>query len=489
LAVGQGISASLEAGSAYVRVVEAELGLRIASGAVSFEVSKGRFEAGLPGFAEITSSAVQVRYNAASAAGVMAGDEIVVGDRTYRFARAMAPGEVAFSVTGIRATLGGFGRLGGDFGFKRVGNDLTVVASNAYALVTAGAVEVGVSDASLALLLPAAGGLVFEASGTPQLTLPSVFSGTRVDKVTVMYNNTNVAREGLTLEVGDVRAPLSVPANTIAVVATGFEAVITDFVRIRGNLAFQKQNDAIAVVGSGIEALLTAGEFQAGITGGSLGLLLQSSGGVILQASGTPVLRLPGALAEVSMQQVTVYYNSTKLAVKQSLTVGSVTAPIDVPGSTIAVVVKGFEAVIGGSVRLSGDFGFQKRGDDLSLVVAGAKASLKVGSFEVGVRDASVGALIKSNGTLALQVSGTPFLETGADFPSLLKFSVTEVVIAYNSTGIARTETLTAGDLTVPLVVARGGASDPFFSVSASARLSLDGFLEASGRFSFAREM
>jgi len=37
-------------------------------------------------------------------------------------------------------------------------------------------------------------------------------------------------------------------------------------------------------VGSGIEALLTAGEFQAGITGGSLGLLLQSSGGVILQA-------------------------------------------------------------------------------------------------------------------------------------------------------------------------------------------------------------
>lgn len=122
-------------------------------------------------------------------------------------------------------------------------------------------------------------------------------------------------------------------------------------------------------------------------------------------------------------------------------------------------------------------------------MVSGAKASLKVGSFEVGVRDASLGALIKPEGTLALQVSGTPFLETGADFPSLLRFSVTQVVIAYNSTGTALNQTLTAGDLTVPLVVARGGASDPYFSVSASARLSLDGFLEVSGNFSFAREM
>ena len=85
----------------------AELGLRIASGAVSFEVSKGRFEAGLPGFADITSSAFQVRYNAASAASVVAGDEIVVGDRIYRFAQAMAPGEVAFSV---RPVVGSFGR-------------------------------------------------------------------------------------------------------------------------------------------------------------------------------------------------------------------------------------------------------------------------------------------------------------------------------------------------------------------------------------------
>ena len=45
--------------------------------------------------------------------------------------------------------------MGGDFGFKKSGNDLIVVASKASALVTAGAVEVGVTEASLALLLPA----------------------------------------------------------------------------------------------------------------------------------------------------------------------------------------------------------------------------------------------------------------------------------------------------------------------------------------------
>jgi hypothetical protein len=356
----------------------------------------------------------------------------------------MAPGEVAFSVTGIRATLGGFGRLGGDFGFKKSGSDLTVVASNAYALVTAGAVEVGVTDASLALLLPASGGLVFQASGSPKLTLPGVFTGIQVEKVSVLYNNTTAAREGLTLEVGDVRAALSVPADTIAVAVTGFEAVITDFVRIRGNLAFQKQGDTIAAVGSGIEAVLSAGESQAGVTAGTFGMLLPSSGGVILQASGTPVLQLPDALAEVSMKQVTVYYNSTDLDVKNPLTVGALTAAIDVPGRTIAVVVEGFRAVIGGSVQLSANFGFQKRGDDMTIVVSGAQASLSAGTFEVGIRNATLGALIKPNGTVALQATGSPYLTLPKSVTSVIDLQIRDLSVSYNNTGEAVDQTLKA---------------------------------------------
>ena len=489
LVVGQAISASLEAGSAYVRVVGADLGLKIADGLVTFEVSKGRLEAGLPGFTDIASDSFQVQYNDASAAPVSSGDEIVVGDRSYRFTRAIASGGVAFSVVGFRATLGGFGRLGGDFGFKKSGSDLTVVASKAYALVTAGAVEVGVTDASLALLLPASGGLVFQASGSPKLTLPGVFSGIQVEKVSVLYNNTTADREGLTLEVGDVRASLSVQANTIAVSVTGFEAVLTDFVRIRGNLAFQKQGDSIAVVGAGIEAVLTAGEFQAGVTGGSFGLLLPSSGGVILQASGTPVLRLPGALAEVSMKQVTVYYNSTDLAVKKSLTVGALTAAIDVPGRTIAVVVEGFRAVIGGSVQVSGNFGFQKSGDNLSIVVSGAQASLTAGSFEVGIRNATLGALIKPNGTVALQATGSPYLTLPKSVTSVIDLQIRDLSVSYNDTGEAVDRTLTAGSLSVPIQVGKGGKADPYLAVGGSVSLTIAGFINVSGSFGFARQV
>ncbi|MEN9546141.1 MAG: hypothetical protein RLZZ356_873, partial [Verrucomicrobiota bacterium] len=489
LAVGRGFKASLETGSAYLRVVGADFGLKSSRGATTFEMSRGSFEAGLPGFTEITAAGFRIQYNDTSAAPVEAGDQIRVADRSYTFELATGPGIAAFSVTGFRASLGGFGQLGGDFGFKKSGDDLVVVGANAFALVQAGSVEVGVTQASLALLLPSTGGLAFQASGSPRIVMPGVFGAIQVESVSVLYNNTSTPREGMRLAVGSLSAPLSVQAETVAVLVRGFDAVLTDFVRIRGNLAFQKQGDAIVVVGSGIEALLTTGEFQVGVTSGSFGLLLPSTGGVVLQASGTPVLRLPGTFAEVSMTKVSVYYNSTELSVRRTLTVGSISALVDVPKDTMAVVAEGFRAVIGGSVQFSGDFGFQKRGDDISIAVVGAHASLKAGGFEAGIRNATLGALVKPNGTVALKATGTPYLTLPNAITEVIDLQLYDLSVSYNTTGAAVDQTVTVGTLKVPVTVASGGVDDPYLVVGGSASLTIAGFVHISGNLGFARRV
>lgn len=106
LAIGQGFSASLASGSAYLRVVGADFGLKSMGNAMTFELSHGRFEAGLPGFTEITSSDFRIQYNDVSAAALEAGHQIQIGDRKYTFEMSIDPGVATFSVTGFRADLG-----------------------------------------------------------------------------------------------------------------------------------------------------------------------------------------------------------------------------------------------------------------------------------------------------------------------------------------------------------------------------------------------
>jgi hypothetical protein len=137
---------------------------------------------------------------------------------------------------------------------------------------------------------------------------------------------------------------------------------------------------------------------------------------------------------------------------------------------------------------LLGDFGFQKRGNDLSIVVLGAQASLTAGKFEVGIRNATLGALVKPNGTIALQAKGTPYMNLPAAVTSVIDLQIADLSVSYNTTGEAVDQTLMAGTLRVPLKVTQGGSANPYFSVDGSVSLTIAGFINVSGNFGFARQ-
>jgi hypothetical protein len=265
--VSTGAAASLTTGSAIrVGVKDASLALLIrgdqklalqASGAVDLSLGAG--------FASATATSVSVVFNntGVDQDRVLA---VALGTRTISAALKAVDNTTVVSMEGLSAQVGGFVRLGGNFGFRKQGDDIQVVAQGASALLTAGGVEVGVTGAELALMLPAQGGVQLQASGTPVLTLPTAFASVSVAKVTVSYNNTANAVD-TRVTVGSVSAPLTVGANTAAVVATGFEASLGGFVTLKGDFGFSKTGNDIQVVAQGASALMTAGGVEVGGTG------------------------------------------------------------------------------------------------------------------------------------------------------------------------------------------------------------------------------
>ena len=95
-------------------------------------------------------------------------------------------GQTAVVVKGLKAQVKDFVTLSGDFGFQKTtavnpaNDELLVVSSNAAAKLTVGtAVEVGVSGATVALVVHGDGKLALQATGTAALSLGSGFATDR----------------------------------------------------------------------------------------------------------------------------------------------------------------------------------------------------------------------------------------------------------------------------------------------------------------------
>ena len=242
-------------------------------------------------------------------------------------------------------------------------------------------------------------------------------------------------------------ATLASPAATVsgtppvttayaAVTVTGFDATILNFVTITGNFGFQDDAAGLEVVANGASAVLSAGSFKVGVTDARLALVLNTDGTMALDASGTPEIVL-GSFASVTASSVTVEYNSstTDYSAGQTITVGGVSATLASPAATVsgtppvttayaAVTVTGFDATILNFVTITGNFGFQDDAAGLEVVANGASAVLSAGSFKVGVTDASLALVLNTDGTMALDASGTPEIVLGS-FASVTASSVT----------------------------------------------------------------
>ena len=495
-------TAELEVGSFKAGVEGGTLALIVKDdGTEAFEVSGNPTLALGGGFASVSATSCLVEYNTT---GTAYGPTLTVGNITAPLdipANSTPNPLESVVVKGVSASIGGFVSLGGDFAFQEQGNNLQVVSTGAFAELALGpSLEAGLTNGTLALVLQSDSTMALQASGSASIVLGSGLGSISADSVTVKYNNTGTAYTGLSVTVGGITAPLDVPVGTPSpfesVVATNFQAQLANFVSLQGDFGFASTGTELDVVASGASALLTVGSVQAGVTGGSLALIIKDDGTEAFEVSGAPSLALGSGLTATALS-AQVQYNNTGTEVKgpvlvggvPSISIGGVQAPLDVPAGTPSafesVVVKGLSVSIGGFVSLGGDFAFQEQGDNLQVVSTGAFAKLELGpSIEAGLTNGTLALVLQSDGTMALQASGSASIVLGDDFASISADSVT---VKYNNTTTDYTgQTVTVGGITAPLDVPAGSTPNPFESVVATNfQAQLANFISLKGDFSF----
>ena len=473
LAVGGVIQAGVTGGTIGVLVkADQKIALQ-ASGAASLVLGSG--------FASATATSVTVTYNN-TGANVNTTASVVIGGVSVSAPINVANGVTSVTVTGLVAQIAEFVTITGNFGFKKsTGGDLIVTGNGASAVLDVGALKVGVTGGTIALLVTPANKVALQASGALVIDLGTSFASASASSVTVAYNNTGV-NQNQTLNVGGVSAPLVVADGTVAVSVTGFLAQIADFVLISGNFGFKKTTGGdLAIVASNAKASLTVGAFEVGVSNASLALVINAANKIALQASGTPLVKLPTTLGTVTATSLTVLYNNTGADIDTVITAGTVSAPLKVANGVVAVSAVGFQASIAGFVSVSGNFGFKKTGGELSVAANDAKAVLKSGTIEAGVDNATLALIVKADGTLALQASGSPTLVLPA---SLGVATATSVTVLYNNTGADVNMTVDIGSVSAPLNVANGVIAVTAIGFHAS----IANFVTLDGNFGFRKE-
>ena len=89
----------------------------------------------------------------------------------------------------------------------------------------------------------------------------------------------------------------------------------------------------------------------------------------------------------------------------------------------------------------------------------------------------------------SLQATGSPYLTLPKSVTSVIDLQIRDLSVSYNNTGEAVDQTLTAGSLSVPIQVGKGGKADPYLAVGGSVSLTIAGFINVSGSFGFARQV
>jgi predicted P-loop ATPase/GTPase len=226
IAVGNNVSASLEAGPVYARVTGADFGLMTGATTFAFEVSNGALELALGPLANISADNVFVQYTNL-ATTVAAGTTVSVGSLSYTFDEAIAANTIAFAVVGLSAGIDNIASLSGDFGFKKQGTDIIAVGQNINVSIGNSNFGVGVTGGSLGLISNAQG-LALEASGGVYIN-GGGFGSATATSVLLGINETGVARSGETLSIGPVSYSFqALPASTgyFGVAITGLDVTI-----------------------------------------------------------------------------------------------------------------------------------------------------------------------------------------------------------------------------------------------------------------------
>ena len=343
--------------------------------------------------------------------------------------------------------------------------------SNAGSGTLTGTVTIGASSVSL-----------FEGLGAFTSTITG-FTGSYnfgTEALSVTATTLDLDFGAVVVDAATVTFELDPAADTL-LVSTGPSSIsVAGFVTVSGSFGFLEEGGDIQVAATGVEATLGAGGFSAGVTGGTFAMLLNADGTVALQADGSVILT-GGDFASASATSVSVEYNDTGANIDTSVTVGAITAPIDVIDGTTKVEVVGLSVELGSFLSLGGDFAFRKDGSgNIEAAANNVSAALGAGGFSVGVNSGTLALLLKTDDTIALQASGG-LTFSGGSFGSA---NATLVTVKYNTTGAAIDTDVTIGLVTGELDVGIGVQSVEVVGLS----VELGGFVTFGGDFAFRKD-
>lgn len=389
----------------------------------------------------------------------------------------------------------------GDFGLARSGADLVAVSSKASAFLTGGAgIRVGVDDAVVGLRWTADRKLALQASGgTADLDLGAGFVTAKASGAGVSWNNTGVSvDEVVTVGAGpgSLSAPLKVLDGMASVWVPGFEATVSRFVTLEGNVLFRRGPDRVLeALATGVSARLGVGDvIEAGLSGGQVGFIIDADGRLALAASGAPDLNLGSGIAVVGAASVSVSFNDTDGPVQRTLQ-GVVEGrdtevELDLDVGVRLVAVEDLTATLGGGVGLRGDLALgwaegalEGVGSDMSLLWDFGN------DLALGLEDASVALIVEKTQGVAWRVAGTPRFPLPDTVRSAVDFTLRDLVFAYNSTGPAIERRLQVGSLGADLRTDSGSVENPFLAVTAGVGIAIADAIRLSGTAVFTRSL
>jgi hypothetical protein len=261
------------------------------------------------------------------------------------------------------------------------------------------------------------------------LKLPESIGRASLDRLTIDFNTTGRtvdeevsvptatgAIEGLRLQVpwGDKAQPF------MQLEAINLQAFIgprgNEFFELTGDFAFRTERGALTGLTRNANLAFQVGSNELSVRNATAGLLINPDGGVAFDGSGTPTIRLSG-LVEATAQRLRFGWNSTGTVLSEVLSVGELSAPLELAIGTpasphVVVIAEGFSGSLGQFLKVSGDFAFQRSGSatggDLTVAVSDANAVYETPAFRMGVIRGNMGLLVRATGGVALSVSGEP---------------------------------------------------------------------------------
>ncbi|WP_420226204.1 hypothetical protein [Pigmentiphaga litoralis] len=454
-AAGQNVSAHLDAGGISVGIAQGSFGLVIgATGLITLEAQGSAHLVG-GDFGSVSAQSALLRFNQSTSA--FTGTVLSFGSFDYTFGDMPASASATVNVQGLNAVVSNSFVVSGDFAFGRdaVTGAMQIVASHAYVALRSGSFDVGVSNASVGLLVQDTGphaGTILEASGGINVNLGGQveLAGT---VASVRWNSTLDNASGQAIDVAGAThtfgAGLTAGLQEVAVTGgllevAGFFSATGDFalhksvgsVFLADNAATQADESANAISVD----LLTLGardvSATAGLAGTALGLQLSGVEFALALMSArndatrswTSLQASAGSVALSGVDNVTATGSQFGVTINRANKAGDTVvdlarAPVEVATGATTHVDLDMAGSQGdlvhaqgtlnldlfGFVQATGSFAIDKRTDTVTL--AGNAGAVTVDVLTFGATQASAFAGVNGGKTGAVGVS-----LTGVDF-------------------------------------------------------------------------